>query len=93
MSECSYLLLFYRPLLSQVGVALILAKRGVGPTRAARLLDAFGSVADVFAATEEELATLDGFGDTTASRITATIHEPRAIYHVNRDCQHEVAEV
>jgi DNA excision repair protein ERCC-4 len=55
---------------------------GIGPARAERLLDAFGSVAYVFAATEEELAALDGFGDATASRIAATIHDPRALYHV-----------
>jgi DNA excision repair protein ERCC-4 len=55
---------------------------GIGPTRAERLLKAFGSVADVFAATEEELAAVDGFGNTTATRIAATIHEARAVYHV-----------
>ena len=58
---------------------------GIGPTRAERLLEAFGSVADVFAATEEELAAIDGFGNTTANRIAATIHETRAIYRVRRE--------
>jgi hypothetical protein len=39
-------------------------------------------VADVFSATEEELAVLDGFGDTTASKIASAIHEPSVTYHV-----------
>ena len=55
---------------------------GIGPTRAERLLEAFGSVADVFAATQEELAAIDGLGSTTANRVAATIHEARAVYRV-----------
>jgi len=56
---------------------------GIGPTRAERLLDAFGTVAGVFAATEDELAAIDGFGTTTAGRIATTIHEARTSYGAN----------
>lgn len=42
---------------------------GVGPGRAARLLERFGSVQAVAAASAAELAALDGFGETTAARI------------------------
>jgi ERCC4-type nuclease len=42
---------------------------GVGPGRAARLLDRFCSVQAVANASAAELATVDGVGDKTASRI------------------------
>lgn len=42
---------------------------GVGPGRAARLLERFDSVQAVAAASTAELAALDGFGETTAARI------------------------
>jgi ERCC4-type nuclease len=42
---------------------------GVGPGRAARLLERFGSVQAVAAASAAELAALDGLGETTAARI------------------------
>ncbi|MBT3192191.1 MAG: nuclease [Verrucomicrobia bacterium] len=56
---------------------------GIGPTRAERLLETFGSVAGVFAATEEALIAIDGLGTATASQIATTIHEARAEYHVS----------
>ncbi len=53
---------------------------GIGPTRAERLLDAFGTLADVFSATEEELASVDGFGAATAHRVADMIRESREPY-------------
>jgi ERCC4-type nuclease len=41
----------------------------VGPSRAARLLDRFGSVQAVATASAADLATIDGIGDATAARI------------------------
>jgi len=41
----------------------------VGPALRSRLLDRFGSVAAVRAATREELCTVDGVGEQTATRI------------------------
>jgi ERCC4-type nuclease len=42
---------------------------GVGSGRAARLLERFGSVQAVAAASAAELASLDGLGEITAARI------------------------
>ena len=42
---------------------------GVGPGRAARLLERFGSVQAVTAASATDLAAVEGFGETTAARI------------------------
>lgn len=47
---------------------------GIGPERALALLDAFGSVAAVFAASEDALADVPGIGPLTASRIHRVIH-------------------
>jgi ERCC4-type nuclease len=41
----------------------------VGPERAARLLDRFGSVQAVATASAADLATVDGIGDSIAARI------------------------
>ena len=42
---------------------------GVGPQRRARLLDRFGSVSAVRAASRDELQTVEGIGERTATRI------------------------
>ncbi|MEI8241920.1 MAG: ERCC4 domain-containing protein [bacterium] len=47
---------------------------GVGPERAARLLDACGSVAGVFAADEKALAQIRGIGQHTAAAIHLLMH-------------------
>ncbi|OHE89318.1 MAG: hypothetical protein A3G75_00655 [Verrucomicrobia bacterium RIFCSPLOWO2_12_FULL_64_8] len=49
---------------------------GVGPGRAARLLERFGSVQAVAAATATDLATVDGIGGTTAAKIRWALEEP-----------------
>lgn len=51
---------------------------GVGPTRAARLLDTFGNVESVFVADEETLADTAGIGRTTAAAIRNAVREERA---------------
>jgi ERCC4-type nuclease len=53
---------------------------GVGPTRAARLLDALGNVESVFIADEEELAAVAGVGRRTAAAIRGVVREERALY-------------
>ena len=55
---------------------------GVGPGRAVRLLDRFGSVEQVMAAPERELATVDGIGKGTARAIRAVVQEAPATYTV-----------
>ncbi|MFZ4394949.1 MAG: ERCC4 domain-containing protein [Kiritimatiellia bacterium] len=47
---------------------------GVGPERAARLLDTCGSVAGVFAADEKTLCQIDGIGAHTAASIYQLVH-------------------
>ena len=42
---------------------------GIGPERAERLLDTFGSLESIFGADEMELAEVEGIGDKTARRI------------------------
>lgn len=46
---------------------------GVGPARQAALLDRFGSLEALRAATAEELASVEGIGDRTAHRIVASL--------------------
>jgi len=53
---------------------------GVGPGRAARLLDRFGTVGNVAAASLEELSSLDGIGAATAAKIRWSLSEPAAGY-------------
>ena len=53
---------------------------GVGPERAARLLERFGSVQAVTAASADELAEVDGFGETTATRIRWAVEESPSPY-------------
>jgi ERCC4-type nuclease len=50
---------------------------GVGPERATRLLDAFGSVAGVFAADEAQLRRVHGLGPRTAADIWRIAHGPK----------------
>jgi len=42
---------------------------GVGPERAARLLDRFGSVQSVMTASADDLAAVNGIGERTAAKI------------------------
>jgi len=53
---------------------------GVGPERAARLLERFGSVQAVTVASADELAEVDGFGETTAARIRWAVEESPGPY-------------
>jgi DNA excision repair protein ERCC-4 len=53
---------------------------GVGPERAARLLDHFGSLEAVFQAGEDELAQVRGIAYPTAKRIRNLIREIRSGY-------------
>ena len=49
---------------------------GVGPERAVRLLDRFGSVERIAAATTDDLAQVYGIGETTAESIRWALGEP-----------------
>ncbi len=49
---------------------------GVGPGRATRLLDHFGSVEGVAVASAEELAAIDGIGEITAEKMRWALEEP-----------------
>jgi ERCC4-type nuclease len=53
---------------------------GVGPERAARLLERFGSVQAVTAASADELTEVDGLGETTAARIRWAVEESPGPY-------------
>jgi len=53
---------------------------GIGPERAARLLERFGSVQAVAAASPDELATVDGIAETTATRIRWAVEEAPGSY-------------
>ena len=53
---------------------------GVGPERAKRLLDEFGSVESVLAANIDDLTTVDGIGLTTAEAIRWVVSERQAHY-------------
>lgn len=55
---------------------------GVGSERAARLLDAFGSVEAVVSATSEELQSVDGIGERIAGRIKWAVREQMRPYGV-----------
>ena len=52
----------------------------LGPARAGRLLDAFGSVEAVLSASADELTVVDGVGPTTASAIRWIVSEQPACY-------------
>jgi len=53
---------------------------GVGPERARRLLERFGTIEDVFTAPADALASVPGIGKATAEAIRWAIEEPRALY-------------
>ena len=53
---------------------------GIGPKRAARLLNEFGSVEAVISAPEQALASVEGIGVETARRIRWSVEEPVAAY-------------
>lgn len=54
----------------------------VGPLRARRLLDRFGSVRAVMQAGVDELNAVEGIGKAVAKAITLVVEEPRAPYAV-----------
>ena len=58
---------------------------GVGPARAARLLDHFGSVQKVLNASTRSLATVEGIGAATAKGIHQLVREPQANYGMDAD--------
>jgi len=49
---------------------------GIGPERAQRLLETFGSVEAVLTASKEELASINGIGAHTVESIHWAVHEP-----------------
>jgi ERCC4-type nuclease len=53
---------------------------GIGPERAARMLDHFGSVQGVAMASVGELAAIDGIGEITAEKIRWALEEAPADY-------------
>jgi len=53
---------------------------GVGPARAARLLERFGSVEAVVTASADDLASVDGIGKKTAARMRWAVQEPTVDY-------------
>jgi len=53
---------------------------GIGPARAARLIDHFGSIRSVLGASAEEWAELDGIGSNTAERMDWVVRERRSVY-------------
>ncbi len=58
---------------------------GVGPARAARLLDHFGSVQKVLNASVESLAGVEGIGPATARGIEEIVREPLVNYGTGDD--------
>jgi len=53
---------------------------GIGPERATRLLDTFGSLEEVFGAEDDDLAEVDGVGTKTAERIHHLVSEASIPY-------------
>ena len=53
---------------------------GVGPERAKRLLEQFGSVEAIVAARESELAAVQGIGQGTAQAIRWSVEEAQTLY-------------
>lgn len=53
---------------------------GIGPDRAKRLLEHFGSVRACLAAEPDQLAAINGIGPTTARRIIETVEEDSSPY-------------
>lgn len=61
---------------------------GIGPGRAARLLERFGSVEAVVAASVRSLAETEGVGEKTAARIRWALDEPRSRFGDGAPAQH-----
>ena len=55
---------------------------GIGPDRAARLLEHFGSVENVVKASHHELAALKGIGESTAVKIRWAVEEPPGRFEI-----------
>jgi ERCC4-type nuclease len=55
---------------------------GVGPERAEKMLEHFGSVQGVVASSAEDLATIDGIGEATAARIRWALGESAELYQI-----------
>ncbi len=55
---------------------------GVGPERAERLLERYGSVQAVMQASAEDLTAIDGLGETTAARIRWAVEELPKRYEI-----------
>lgn len=53
---------------------------GVGPARAARLLERFGSVEAIVTASADALAAVDGIGERTAEKMRWVVQEPVVDY-------------
>jgi DNA excision repair protein ERCC-4 len=66
---------------------------GVGPGRAARLLERFGSVEAVMAAPAEKLAEVDGLGEKTAARIRWAVEEAGAMFGGSADTERGASEL
>lgn len=58
---------------------------GIGPERARRLLERFGTIEAVIAAPAETLATVPGIGKGTAEAIRWAVEEPRDSYSATHD--------
>jgi ERCC4-type nuclease len=58
---------------------------GIGPVRARRLLENFGTVQSVVQASAEELTLLPGIGSDTAQSIRWAVGEPKACYNTTAD--------
>lgn len=53
---------------------------GIGPQRADRLLEAFGSIEEIIKADVDELSSVKGIGRSTAEEIRNVVRESRAFY-------------
>lgn len=65
---------------------------GIGPERAEKLLEHFGSVQDVALASADELAAIDGIGGRTAERIRWALEEPPGGYGLSLEGPDEVTQ-
>jgi DNA excision repair protein ERCC-4 len=59
---------------------------GIGPERARRLLDHFGSVGAVVAAPSDSLQAVVGIGPRTAGRLVWSVEEPQTAYYGLSPC-------
>ncbi|MCA1779607.1 MAG: hypothetical protein LC637_09540 [Xanthomonadaceae bacterium] len=60
---------------------------GIGPTRAARLIDHFGNIRSAISASAGEWAQLEGIGENTAERIDWTVREVVPPYAPRLRCE------